>query len=165
MKLFIHDLQQEIYDNMFCRDDDVIVIDAEGKYAPCQGCFGCWLKTPGHCFIKDELQHIGTLFGKCQEIIIISRNRYGGYSASVKRVLDRSIAQSLPFFTYRGGLIHHRLRYKNKKNLKVILYGDLLDIEKETASLLVEGNRLNMGCQKAQLIFAEKPEDVGALLT
>ena len=31
---------------------DVMVLRNE-KIAPCLGCFGCWLKTPGKCVIND----------------------------------------------------------------------------------------------------------------
>ncbi|MBO5031878.1 MAG: hypothetical protein J6D08_08345 [Lachnospiraceae bacterium] len=44
MKTIIHDLDEK-YDVMLkgkCQD----IISANGKYAPCQGCFGCWTKHP-----------------------------------------------------------------------------------------------------------------------
>lgn len=28
------------------------------KIAPCLGCFSCWLKTPGECVQKDDVQQI-----------------------------------------------------------------------------------------------------------
>ena len=165
MKLLIHDLPPETFESLLTNNDDTTVIDASGKYAPCRGCFNCWLKTPGYCFIKDEIQHVGALFGKCREIIIVSRNCYGGYSGAVKKVIDRSISASLPFFTYRGGDIHHRYRYRGDKSLKVILYGDFIETERETASVLVEANRLNLGCRSAELLITENPEDIGGLLS
>jgi len=164
VKLLIHDLPDELFSTLSLPEDGMTVIAANGKFAPCQGCFACWLKTPGHCFIKDELQHIGALFGKSDEVIIISENWYGGYSAAVKRVLDRSISTSLPFFTYRGGSLHHRRRYKNEWRLKVILYGDFSDAEKETAHAIVEANRSNLGCRSASLFITNKPENVGGFL-
>ncbi|MBO5145514.1 MAG: hypothetical protein J6C19_08275 [Lachnospiraceae bacterium] len=44
MKTIIHDLDEK-YDVMLkgkCQD----IISTNGKYAPCQGCFGCWTKHP-----------------------------------------------------------------------------------------------------------------------
>lgn len=34
------------------------IIEADGKYAPCQGCFGCWTKHPAASFMKDALQQV-----------------------------------------------------------------------------------------------------------
>ena len=39
MKVILHDLDQQ-YEKMFSGRYDR-VIPADGKYAPCQGCFGC----------------------------------------------------------------------------------------------------------------------------
>ena len=54
MKTIIHDLGEE-YDSLLKSKCDNI-ISANGKYAPCQGCFGCWTKHPAQCFMKDSLQ-------------------------------------------------------------------------------------------------------------
>lgn len=164
MKLLIHDLPNEVFSALNIPMDDIAIIAANGKFAHCQGCFGCWLKTPGHCFIKDEIQHIGALFGTSEEVIIISENWYGGYSAAVKLVLDRSISTSLPFTTYRGGRMHHRRRYSNKWLLKVIFYGGITDAEKEAAHKIIEANRYNLGSNSATLFFADKAEDIGGFL-
>ena len=54
MRTIIHDLD-ETYDSLFkskCEN----VIWADGRYAPCQGCFGCWTKHPAQCYMKDALQ-------------------------------------------------------------------------------------------------------------
>lgn len=53
--------------------------------------------------VKSRLQTIAAQIGCCKEVIILSRCCYGGFSSGVKRVLDRAIAVSLPFVTYRGG--------------------------------------------------------------
>lgn len=67
------------------------------------------------------------------------------------------IAQSA-VFTYRGGRVHHPLRYQNRPTLTVCFYGAVTDFERETAARLVEANRVNMGFSAAQVFFAEKPE-------
>lgn len=92
--------------------EDWLAVDARAKAAPCQGCFGCWLKTPGACVLKDSLQRIGAAIAHSRELILVPRCCYGGFSPEVKRAPIRSISQSLPFFTYRGGKLHHILRYR-----------------------------------------------------
>ena len=99
MKVILHDLDQQ-YEKMFSGRYDR-VIPADGKYAPCQGCFGCWTKHPAECFMKDRLQQVCRIIGQADEFTIITKNLYGEYSAAVKNVLDRSIGTSTPLSTYR----------------------------------------------------------------
>ena len=108
--------------------------------------------------MKDDLQTVGAQIGTCKKVIILSRCCYGGFSPGVKKVLDRAISLSLPFFTYRGGRVHHPLRYQNRPTLTVCFYGAVTDFERETAMRLVEANRVNMGFSSVQVYFAEKPE-------
>lgn len=165
MTLMIHDLPPESITTLDIPEENLTTIDAKSIHgAGCKGCFGCWLKTPGVCVIKDSLQHIGGLLGACSEVVIVSECLYGGFSVAVKRVLDRSIPANLPFFTYREGRIHHPLRYKNRPSVKVIMYGDITDCEKETAKMIIEANRVNMGWENARLVFADNAEHARELL-
>jgi multimeric flavodoxin WrbA len=165
LRLIIHDLTEEDFALLHITDNDTEVIAAEGKFAPCQGCFACWLKTPGSCFINDKLKYIGALIGKSDEIVLISRNCYGGYSEPVKRAVDRGISSSLPFFTYRDGTLRHICRYKsNKSCLTVVLYGSFLDSEKKAAEKIVENNRSNMGFKEKKLITLEKIQDLRGII-
>lgn len=91
MKVIIHDLSDEITYSLEKLDEDLIVIHADNQYASCCGCFKCWLKNAGFCIMKDSLQHIGTLVGQSDRLIIVSRCCYGGYSRPVKAILDRTI--------------------------------------------------------------------------
>lgn len=156
-RVIIHDLSdKQLLELATFRQEDRIV-NANRKAAPCVGCFGCWLKTPGICLFKDELQTIGAIMGQAGEIIVISRACYGGYSPEVKRVFDRSVASSIPFFTYRAWRIHHPLRYHNTPSATVYLYGEMSDFEKDIARGLVKVNQANMGWKDVKLFFAENP--------
>ena len=99
MKTIIYDMDK-FYDSLF-KSKYENVIYADGKYAPCQGCFGCWTKHPAQCYLKDPLKMVCRLIGKTDELVIVTENYYGAYSSSVKNVLDRSIGLSTPFSTYR----------------------------------------------------------------
>jgi multimeric flavodoxin WrbA len=165
LKLFIHDLTDEEFYLLNITNKDIKIIAASDKFAHCRGCFRCWLKTPGTCCINDKMKNIGALLGTSDEIIIISRNCYGGYSEPVKRVLDRSISATLPFFTYRDGKIRHMCRYKgNKLCLTAVLYGDFLELEKEAAESLIERNRSNMGFKEKKLIMVKTIQDIRGLI-
>jgi hypothetical protein len=104
---------------------------------------------------------MGALIGKSDELVIISKNCYGGYSEPVKRAVDRGISSSLPFFTYRNGKLRHVARYaQEKRRLTVILYGGFSDLEKETAEKIVENNRGNLGFKEKELLFVEDVRDI-----
>lgn len=150
MKVIIHDLGVD-YNELLQKKCDV-VIHADGKYAPCQGCFGCWTKHPAECHIKDSLHKVCRMIGKADELIIISENCYGSYSPVIKNVLDRSIGSSTPLSTYRGKQMHHTLRYGKHDTFKVITYGDITEEEKATFALVAERNAVNDGYKNAQLI-------------
>ena len=143
MKTIIHDLDK-FYNSLF-KSKYENVIHADGKYAPCQGCFGCWTKHPAQCYLKDPLKMVCRLIGKTDELVIVTENYYGAYSSSVKNVLDRSIGLSTPFSTYRGKQMHHTLRYGKKKKLTVYAYGCMTEDEKKTFNYMVERNAINYG--------------------
>lgn len=101
------------------------------------------------------MQHIGALVGQSDPLIIVSQCCYGGYSSSIKAILDRAIGDSLPFFTWRGGQIHHISRYPRRKQLCVCFYGECTKFEQEIAKEVVERNRLNLGYREADVLFFE----------
>lgn len=153
LKVVLHDLgdgYHAVFENKFDK-----VIHADGKYAPCQGCFGCWTKHPAECFMKDSMQQICRVIGQADELVIITENLYGTYSSAVKNVLDRSIGTSTPFSTYRGKQMHHTLRYGKHKLLKVIVYGDITDEEKATFIYTAKRNALNDGYENSEVIFSD----------
>ncbi len=162
MKVILHDLDPQ-YDAVFAAKCDHILA-ADGKYAPCQGCFGCWTKHPAECFIKDKLQQVCRLIGQADEMVIITKNLYGAYSAPVKNVLDRSIGTSTPFSTYRGRQMHHTLRYGKHALWKVIVYGDITEGEKATFRYMAERNALNDGFERSEVLFLADLSGLEALL-
>ncbi len=162
MRVIIHDLGRE-YDGRLEKKCGRLIA-ADGKYAPCRGCFGCWTKHPAECFMKDSLRQVCRVIGQADEVVIITRNLYGEYSADVKNVLDRSIGTSTPLSTYRGGQMHHTLRYGKHRLWKVIVYGDITEEEKETFRLRAERNALNDGFEKSEVSFIQNPEELEALL-
>ena len=107
--------------------------------------------------MKDKLQQVCRLIGQADELVIITKNLYGGYSAEVKNVLDRSIGTSTPLSTYRGRQMHHTLRYGKHDLWKVIVYGEISEGEKETFRYMAERNALNDGFQRTEVVFLADP--------
>ena len=66
MKVIIHDLGPK-YGELLKKKCDMVIF-ADGKYAPCQGCFGCWTKHPAECYMKDSLHTICRVIGKADEL-------------------------------------------------------------------------------------------------
>ena len=159
MKVIIHDLGPE-YDALI-EGKCGTAVAADGKYAPCQGCFGCWTKHPAECFMKDKLQQVCRVIGRADELVIVTKNLYGAYSAAVKNILDRSIGTSTPFSTYRGWQMHHTLRYGKRNRLHVIVYGSITDAEKNTWKLMAERNATNMGFTAHSVTFCADAEEAG----
>ncbi len=151
MKMIIHDLDREYDDVISARCD--VMLAADGKYAPCRGCFQCWTRHPAECSMKDKLHQVCRLMGQADELVIITENLYGEYSAAVKNVLDRSIGTSTPFSTYRGRQMHHTLRYGKHDLWKVIVYGDITEQEKETFRTLAGRNAVNDGFSRSEVVF------------
>ena len=162
MKVIIHDLDNS-YDEMLNAKCDHMIA-ADGKYAACQGCFGCWTKHPAECFMKDKLRQACRIIGQADELVIITKNRYGEYSPAVKNVLDRSIGSSTPFSTYRGRQMHHTLRYGRHDLWKVIVYGDMTEAEKATFRYRAERNAINDGFERSEVLFMQDLKELEALV-
>ena len=162
MKAIIHDLDRR-YDELI-ESRCSLAVSADGKYAPCQGCFGCWTKHPAECFMQDKLKQVCRIIGRADELVIVTKNLYGGYSAAVKNVLDRSIGTSTPFSTYRGRQMHHTLRYGKHDLWKVIVYGEITEEEKATFRFLAERNAINDGYQHSEVVFIQDPAELEDVL-
>ena len=162
MKTIIHDLGKEMNERLLASADRVVC--ADGRYAPCQGCFSCWTKHPAECFMKDKLQQICRVIGQADELVIVTKNLYGAYSTAVKNILDRSIGTSTPFSTYRGRQMHHTLRYGKHDLWKVVVYGEASEAEKATFRHMAERNAVNDGYARSEVIFLKDPAELEASL-
>ena len=162
MKIILHDLGRE-YDALIASRCDRAVA-ADGQYAPCQGCFGCWTKHPAECGMKDSLHQVCRVIGQADELVTVTKNLYGGYSAAVKNVLDRSIGTSTPFSTYRGGQMHHTLRYGRHGLWRVLVYGEITEAEQETFRLLAARNAVNDGFARSEVRFLSDLSELEGLL-
>jgi multimeric flavodoxin WrbA len=162
MKIIVHDLNPQEFAAIYQKDDaDVTVISDNGTIHNCIGCFGCWIKTPGVCVLKDGYNHITESLCKCSELIIISRCMYGSYSPFIRNVWDRSLPYLLPYFVTRNGETHHTPRYGNKFNLTVHFYGDdITEAERETAKALVAANGVNFYSKENSVYFHKNPQEI-----
>ena len=163
MKLVIHDLNDEQWREIADRYQDSTVISDDGSIRPCVGCFGCWNKDPGRCVVKDGYENMGYLIHHADEVIVISRYTYGGFSGFVKNVFDRCLGYVLPHFELVNDQSHHKRRYDEDKPFTFIFYGhNLSEEDKENAARYVEAVCTNMRSHVKEVIFNEvedKPEE------
>lgn len=138
MKLLIHDLNDEEWSKTCENYKGWEVISDNGTIKPCIGCFGCWLKEPGECIIKDGYEKMGALIHQADEITVISTYTYGGFSSFVKNVFDRSIGWVLPFFEIDHGEMHHKRRYPEDKPITFVFRGRFDESDKTKAKKYVE---------------------------
>ncbi len=122
MRLIVHDLTEEQAKYILPQNTDTRIIGDDGTIHPCIGCFGCWVKTPAQCVIRDNYGDMGELLSKCEELIFVSKCCYGGFSPFVKNVIDRGISYSHPYFTIRNGEMHHKRRYESFSPQRVFLW-------------------------------------------
>lgn len=168
MKLIIHDLNKEQAKELgifSLNKEDYTVIDSTGsKNSYCIGCFGCWLKTPGRCIIRDDFQTMGERLAASDEILIISKATFGSYSSPVKNVMDRSISFVMPFFDIRGGEMHHAERYDKHHKISAVFYGNMTEDEEDTARNLVKANALNLNGVEGTVKFVDSAKGLKEVL-
>ena len=167
MKIILHDFDEKKFDALFQKKDpDTIIISDSGTIRNCIGCFGCWIKTPGICVLKDGYNNMGELLSKCDELIIISKCVYGSYSPFIRNVWDRSIPYLLPYFITRNNETHHRRRYENTFSLSVHFYGeDITQEEQETAKSLVKANGVNFYSTENKAYFHNDLQTIQEVLS
>ena len=131
MKLLIHDLPADRWEQISSQYEGWQIISDNGNIRPCIGCFSCWVKTPGECIFKDGYDHMASLVNAAEEIRVISRYTYGGFSSFVKNVFDRCISYVMPFFDMVEGEMHHAKRYPEPREMSFVFYGHNLSEEDE----------------------------------
>lgn len=111
---------------------------------PCEGCFSCWLQTPGRCVMHDT-DEIAAALAQSDLAIYLTPVTFGGYSSQLKKVLDHLILLVLPFFKTVDGETHHVPRYRKHPDLLVL--GVMPDENTESEAIftsLAERNAVNM---------------------
>jgi multimeric flavodoxin WrbA len=157
--LVLHDLEASCAELVF-GEYNFTLFSALPEVRACIGCFGCWVKTPGRCVIKDRGAQFTELLRTHDELIIVSRLVFGGYSPLVKAVLDRSIGYLLPFFRTESGDSVHLKRTKGDLSVTAVFYGSGDGQEKALAERLTKANGKNLRAKSSQSIFFPTPEEI-----
>jgi multimeric flavodoxin WrbA len=134
--------------------------------APCLGCFGCWIKTPGECVIDDEGRAVARTAARCDLLVYLTPVTFGGVSSELKKAVDRLIPNISPYFARVQGETHHQKRYPRCPSL--IGLGTLPQPNREAETIfktLVEHNALNFRSPRtaAAVVALDGTSDVAAI--
>lgn len=133
----------------------------ENDLNPCVGCFNCWLKTPGLCVINDLARDTSKDISNSDLVILVTEVKFGCYSPSIKRVLDRHIPSILPLLKIINGEMHHSPRYSKYPDIVVLGYGKDITIEEEkTLSELATANAINLQKNEAKTYICRNENEV-----
>ncbi|MFP4016784.1 MAG: flavodoxin family protein [Halanaerobiales bacterium] len=132
----------------------------EKEIDPCLGCFGCWVKTPGICVIDDYGREAARKAINSDLLIYLSPVRFGGFSSTLKRAVDRMIPNILPYFRKVNGEIHHKQRYKNRHDIIGIGLLDTANNEdEEIFSQMIKRIGINMGVKNNSFFLYKNVSD------
>ena len=87
------------------------------RVQPCVNCGTCTKRTPGRCATRDDGDWIYPKVAEAEALVVVTPVVFGGYSARVKRVLDKfGLFMDSHYFVengelVKGGLIGRRFRY------------------------------------------------------
>ncbi len=134
---------------------------AELDIAPCLGCFGCWLKTPGRCLIRDDAEQVLAAAAVADLWVLITPITWGGYSSALKKGMDRLIPLLLPFFQRVQNEAHHPQRYPQPRRLLAVGVMPAPDAEAEAVfHHLVWRNALNLAARWHEAVVLKKRIDL-----
>lgn len=156
MKLIMSDRH---IDTQISESEDLKYIDlASMKITNCVGCFGCWTKTPGKCFIRDDASKVYPYIAKSDSVVYISKIKYGSYDTIMKTMIERAIPIQQAFIRIHNGETHHVQRNVLPKDATIIAYGSTDPEEQEIFRTLVSRNALNMNFKSYKIIFVSEKE-------
>lgn len=116
------------------------------RFAPCQGCWQCWVQSPGRCTINDEANGVMADAIGADAVLWTTELTFGCWDPVAKAALDRSIGLLSPFFRTIAGETHHRRRYRRYPRWGVLAVErpDTSPAERDLFRRLVTRNAINM---------------------
>lgn len=90
------------------------------KTNPCQGEMNCWLKTPGECLQKDDMNAIYPKLRQADVLVFAVPVYVDGMPGPMKTLIDRLIPLIEPYVELREGHCRHTVPERHKHS-KVVL--------------------------------------------
>lgn len=142
-----HALCAEVERQLAAQFDTVRAFQLAGyDIGHCMGEFDCFVKTPGRCRIHDEGQEIERAVHDAELLVLVTPLHFGGYSAQLKKAVDRFLPLISPFFRKVGDMTHHALRYQHAVRWAALAVDDRPSPERARLfRAFAETNALNLG--------------------
>jgi multimeric flavodoxin WrbA len=103
---------------------------------PCTGEFDCWLKTPGKCYLDDDMQMLQPKLREADIWVFATPVYWGGISGPMKDLIDRMVPLSQPYMELRDGHCRMALSGDTKPG-KVVLVSNCAFWEMDNFDLLL----------------------------
>lgn len=98
----------------------------------CIGCYACWLKTPGLCSLKDDMDKVLSAYVKADYVIHATPVKMGFISPICKRIRDRMLPVVHPYLKMKEDRMTHVRRYdKLPEQLLVLDKTERIDFIRE----------------------------------
>ena len=117
-----------------------------------------WLldKTPGKCVIRDDALKVYPLIAQSDQIIYVSRIRYGSYDTVMKTMPERAIPIQKAFIRILNGETHHFQRNVVPKQALIMAYKTYDPEEQAIFRRLVARNAYNMCFENYRVVFTSE---------
>ncbi len=126
----------------------------------CRGCFGCWMKTPGRCVIRDDGARLAQELISADVGVLAAPVTMGFTSALLRRALERLLPLLHPYMRVVGGEVHHRPRYARYPRLALLHGHEGVDAEdRELLALLYRRVAINLNSTLALVASTERSPD------
>lgn len=88
----------------------------------CRGCFTCWIKTPGKCAIKDDMEELIEKVNNSDVVVYATPLYYYTFSGIMKNFIDRLLPRCRgELVKTENGSYSHDLRKTDKAPIKSVL--------------------------------------------
>ena len=99
--------------------ENIFLVEKEVNY--CLGCVTCWVKTPGKCVQKDDMDELIETFMGSDVSVLATPVHIDNVSGIMKNFIDRLFATRMPHFELDShGETRHVNRYENQPKLMMI---------------------------------------------
>jgi len=130
------------------------------RVQPCNGCFACWVATPGICIIDDAGRDIARRVAQSDLAVFVTPVTFGGYSSVLKNAVDRLIPLTLPYFKRINGEVHHVPRYERYPRLLAVgVTEEGCEDAKDVFRRVVERNSINLHSPKYAACFVHPTDE------
>lgn len=116
-------------------NDTIDIVDLRNDdLKHCIGCWSCWVKTPGICVHKDEIEQTYKKYINSDRVVFLLGTHNGFINNISKKFIDRLIPHYHPYIIIEDSECHHRARYD--KYPEMIFYIDPQDLSIEEKNVI-----------------------------